>query len=153
MATRAEFIEAARWYARVKGRKGKLGAPWMHQGRDENGMDCAGLVIATAWDTGISRFDITGYPKRPDEPGQFVRHFLEAGCVLKPHAELRPGDVIITRLEKYPFHCGIYTGGPGDGRLIHAYARSPHRRVVEMGFYGELRRGWTHCLQVPGLSD
>ena len=144
MPTRAEFVAEARSWLDVR---------WRHEGRDRHGLDCAGLLIVTAWGLGVSEFDVRGYGKRPSSPNEFVSHFIRAGCALKPHRDLLLGDLIITRLERYPFHCGIYTGGPGEGRILHAYARSPWRRVVEMPFSGELRAGWTHCLRVPGLSD
>lgn len=144
MPTRADFVAAARAWDKTK---------WRHQGRDANGLDCAGLIIKSAHGVQISSFDITGYPKRPKDAGDFLAHFIGAGCVSKPHSTLLAGDVVILKLEKYPFHCGIYTGGPGEGRIIHAYAASPWRCVVEMPFTGILRAGWTSCLGVPGLSD
>lgn len=141
MPTRAEFMAEARTWA---------GVPWRHQGRDRHGLDCAGLVEVTAWALGVSDVHTTGYTKRPKSPGEFVGHFLAAGCRLKSHADVQLADVLVMRLDRYPFHCGLYAG---DGRILHAYAVHPWRCVVEMPFQGDLLRGWTHCLAIPGLSD
>lgn len=145
MPTRADLIAEARSWEGVR---------WRHMGEDRNGIDCGKFIRAAAIGAGvIASIELPPYPKRPTDPRGFIGHFLRAGCRIKPHRELMPADILIMRLERYPFHCGLYTGGVGDGKLIHAYAKSPYRRVVEMDFSGELRRGWTHCLSVPGLSS
>lgn len=151
MPTRADFLAEARTWQ---------GVPWRHLGKDRNGIDCGQLVLAVGRSLGITTYKVDRYPKRPrsrDAQGEFlkrfVQHFRDAGCVDKTVADLAPADLLILRLDKYPFHCGIYTGGAGNGHFIHSYAEKPWMGVVEMPFSDRFRRAWTHCLSVPGLSD
>lgn len=153
MPTRAEFIAEARTWE---------GVPWRHMGEDRNGIDCGRYIHAVGRKFGLTTLQIGPYPKRPSlraDDGsfakRFVEYFREAGCVDKRLADLRPADVVILKLDVLPFHCAIFTGGPGNGRILHAYAVRPWKRVCETAFGPELRKPgvWTHCLAVPGLSD
>lgn len=148
MPTRAEFVAEARSW---------IGVPWKHRGTDRNGIDCGQYIAAVARALGIADVNVSGYGRRPQraKPGEFVGHFIKSGCRMKTHDQLQPADLLVLHLDKYdyPFHIGIFTGGTGDGQILHAYAEKPWVEVVEMPFIGYLRDSWTHCLQVPGLSD
>ena len=53
----AQVVAAGRCYTGVR---------WHHQGRTRAGLDCAGLIIRTAHDLGLSEFDLADYGRLPD---------------------------------------------------------------------------------------
>lgn len=106
-----------------------LGVPWRHQGRDHNGIDCAGLIIKVAHGLGISSFDCSGYGLTPD--GESLRAELERHVDAKP---ARIGSIVLLRFISAPQHLAILT----DIGLIHAYARAG--RVIETSFDERWRR-------------
>lgn len=126
-ANAKELVEAARAYEGVR---------YRDQGRSARGLDCAGLIIVTARDVGISSFDTTAYGRRPNV-AEFTRHMLEAGCTRLPHGQHEHGDILRFALEGWPVHIGIYeVDERGDEWVIHAYL--PHRQVTRERLRPEL---------------
>ncbi len=117
-------VDAARAY---------LGVPWRHQGRSARGLDCAGLVILTARDLGLSDYDTTGY-SRHAQGLNFVEHF-RANMDGIAVAVAGPGDVLVFADAAYPCHCGILSERHGVPHLIHAHAL--RRKVIEEPYTGE----------------
>lgn len=112
-----------------------LGVRFAHQGRHPaNGLDCLGLLIATAAKAGVTvsgqsphAFDERAYGARPD--GDYLQAML--GCHLAPVASPEVGDVLLLKIGGRPQHLAIVSDYPveGDLGMIHAYAAA--RRVVE----------------------
>lgn len=119
MVTSEQVVEEAKTW---------IGTPWVHQGRNHRGIDCAGLPILVGKALGLSDYDITNYPRRPD--GTFVQHFADHMDSVKLR-DIRPGDVVIFnegRDRAHPCHCGIVATKRGVMSVIHSHAR--RRQVI-----------------------
>ena len=109
-----------------------LGVKWVHQGRTRAGIDCGGLLYVVADELGLDPVDTAGYGRRPTGD-DFEQMILLGGAYKIPREDLRPGDIIATKVVTFPSHAGIVGantksyGAPLT--LIHAYA--PARKVVE----------------------
>jgi cell wall-associated NlpC family hydrolase len=108
--TQEEFIAAARAY---------VGTPWRHQGRSKTGMDCIGLVLAAARDTGLVLPDPAPYLREPAD----ARLVREAGKLAPRVSPAQPGDVVVFRTTKFVGHVGIMAYSPALAckSVIHAY--------------------------------
>ena len=122
--TPAQIITAARAY---------LGAPFRHQGRSAQGLDCVGLLVLVARALGQPHHDVTGYTRRATGRG-FLEHF-QAHLVEIPPQAARPGDVLVFVETLYPCHTGILSQKDGCAHLIHAHAL--RGCVLEEPFIGE----------------
>jgi cell wall-associated NlpC family hydrolase len=111
--TPEQFVEAARTY---------LGAPWLHQGRSRQGIDCAGLLICAAVDCGIIEPtpELQTYNREAD--GVQMPALLHKFCILcGENAELQPGDIISIKYVEHPQHLAIVTRPTKWGpMIIHA---------------------------------
>jgi cell wall-associated NlpC family hydrolase len=112
MTTRQDIVDTARKY---------LGVRYKHQGRNEFGLDCLGLVVRVAHDLGLSDEDSNDYGRVPD--GRRLMREMDAR--LDPVQTAQPGDVLLMRFEQNPQHLAIVT----DRGIIHSYAQV--RQVVE----------------------
>lgn len=98
------------------------GVPFAHQGRSAQGMDCAGLVIASLAEQGVmvdapANYSLTG-------AASILLGVLDASPLLtalpideEPHA----GDVLAFRIRREVQHMGVALG---DGRMMHSTART-----------------------------
>lgn len=112
-----------------------LGVRFAHQGRHPaNGLDCLGLLIATAAKAGVTvsgqpphAFDERAYGARPD--GDYLQAMLERH--LEPVESPGLGNIMLLKIDGRPQHLAIITDYPAAGEwgMIHAYAVA--RRVVE----------------------
>jgi hypothetical protein len=119
MANREEVVaEARKW----------LETRWVHQGRDANGIDCAGLVILVGQALGFPAEDLQGYRRSPD--GVTFREHIFKQTTFEPQP--RPGSIGLLRDTNFPTHTGIFGEKEGQLTLIHAYA--PYHKVVEVMF-------------------
>lgn len=114
MSIREDFIAAAR---------ARIGTVWRHQGRDENGLDCVGLVVVAARAVGIEGQDLPNYSRA--NISQFRKRIYA-------HTEPvrgvpRSGDLVIIREHIAPIHIGILVIEDGVRSIIHA---STFRRSV-----------------------
>jgi hypothetical protein len=141
MTTVAELIDTARSYTGVR---------WRHQGRTRSGIDCAGLLIRTAHDLGLSEFDISGYPTSPNGT---MTGLLEANCVRQPAGtEPAPGMVAEIRFQREPQHIALvvpyHLGGVA---LLHAMSHFP-RRVAEHRLDDKWRQSIVALYCLPGVD-
>ncbi len=105
-----------------------VSVPYRHMGRDrKSGVDCAGLIIKVAHETGISEYDSLNYGRRPI-PQDFIREVRHNMDDITT-TEAGHGDVGIFAEPKHPCHCGIIdVDSDGQRWIIHAYA--PRKMVV-----------------------
>lgn len=112
-----------------------LGVRFAHQGRHPaTGLDCLGLLIATATKAGITLqgkmpqiLDDRQYGTRPDT--EYLQAML--GNHLQVVDSPQKGDVLLLNIGGRPQHLALVSDYPVSGELgmIHAYAVA--RRVVE----------------------
>lgn len=155
--TRSQIVARARLY---------LGVPFVHQGRTEWGLDCAGLWIRVMTDLGLTDFDFTHYLREPD--GETFDRLMSEHCVRVPLAAVGPGDALLMSYAKRidsakapqgidsPQHLAIITEVHGEQayRVIHARA---DRRVEEHDFDERWMRAYRarvfRAYSMPGVID
>jgi len=125
----------------VTAARGWIGTRFHHQGRirktesHKGGVDCLGLLAGVAAELDLRRpdglpliaADETNYPHQPDP--KHLRACLSQLLMPIPLGGIRPGDILLLRIDESPQHLAIVSAmsdGPG---IIHAYA--PARAVVE----------------------
>lgn len=112
----------------VETAKSLVGTRYRHQGRNEAGLDCAGLMIVTGQRCGLSNFDTTSYSNRPNAV-EFTREMMRAECKQIPLAELSHGDLLRINTAGWPVHIAIYeVDEQGQEWYIHAFLS--HRKVT-----------------------
>lgn len=125
-----------------------IGTRWRHQGRNEHGIDCAGLIIVVAMKFGLQDTNPNNYPRRTSGD-RFVTYFRAAGMVDVPYTARQPGDVILVQAQGLPCHCGFFAQRNGVDTYIHGYAI--RKQVVE-----EPLAEWvpkiTHVLRFPEID-
>lgn len=140
MHSRADVVAKARSWKETRFR---------HQGRNEAGIDCCGLIIKVGNDLGLFVYETNDYDRHTSGE-DFVHHFHDAGCIPIPLGSARDGDIIITSDFNFPCHCGIVSTKRRVPHLIHAFMK--RRKVVE-----EPLEHWlpiaTHAFRYPGVAD
>lgn len=107
------------------------GVPYHHQGRNEHGIDCIGLVIAALAKQGIDVKAPANYGRSPR--GSLLTDLIEqSGLVYKLPIDLRKlgprrGDVLIFTIRDDPQHVGVALS---PTTMIHAAAASKFVREV-----------------------
>jgi cell wall-associated NlpC family hydrolase len=108
--------------------KGLVGVPYRHQGRNQSGLDCAGLIIVIAHMLELTDKDTTNYSRRPNVH-EFTAFMIEAGCTQLPMAQLAHGDILRLNTSGWPVHLGVYEiDDRGQEWYTHAYL--PHKKVT-----------------------
>lgn len=107
-----------------------LGVRFAHQGRSkETGVDCLGLLLCAAEDSGLSvrQYDRRDYRAFPDT--EMLR--VQLDHALDRVDTIQTGDVILFNIEGRPQHLALVSDYPAENvhGVIHAYA--PMRKVVE----------------------
>lgn len=145
MITRVDVVAAARAW---------LGTPFHHQARLKGvGVDCAGLLIGVGRELGIfaAEFDVPPYLPTPDG------HSLLAACDRYMDGidrdAMRPGDVLVMRVDVDPQHLGIV----GDYRygglsLIHASNQRGVTAVIETRLVWSRRQRFVAAYQFRGVA-
>jgi hypothetical protein len=118
------------------------GAPWFHAGRDEQGIDCVGLILVPARRLGLTDYEPPSYSPIFD-PGVLLRVLGEqcerVGTLapLSVYADPPAGTIGLFVVRGHPTHLGYLTG---EGTVIHAHAKA--KRVIEEPLAGL----WERCL-------
>lgn len=143
MVDRADIVSAARRYVGVK---------WMHQGRTQYGVDCAGLLTCVAYDLRLRDVQIVDYGRMPD-PDR-ARSVIESHMDRITYKDLAPGDVVSFVVINAVQHFGLVTE-INPHRFIHAY--EPSGKVVEQSLSGPWLRRVRGCYRfreaAPWLPD
>lgn len=137
---RSEIVEEARRW---------INTPFLHQGRNKMGIDCAGLVQKVGDKFAIPYDDLQGYARAPTDPSfrQHLRKFL----IKMPILSEREGLIGVFRQSVYPCHIGIFAkNSEGALTLINAHAR--RRKVVE-DVFDPKDMPLVELLSFPGMED
>lgn len=141
MTTRAQIVEAA---------KAWVDTPYKHAGRDRFGLDCAGLIIKTAHDCGLTDYDSTNYGKRP-VPAEFLRE-MKDHLTRVPKGEAQNGSILVFREPRHPCHTAVLeVDARGQRWVIHSYA--PARKVIREALLPERWRRCVMAFDYRGLED
>jgi hypothetical protein len=127
--------EARRW----------IGAPYRHQGRGADGLDCVGLLIAVGKSIGAVPMDYEPEPYGMETDGAQLRRELARWARLVRESDggetierwaprMRRGDVVVFRIVGLPQHAAVatriqYGAAAEDWGVVHAYNTAG--RVVE----------------------
>lgn len=138
MLTRNDIIvEARKW----------IDTRWVHQGRSEAGIDCAGLLVRVLGDLGLPVEDMQGYRRSPDGV-LFREHIFRQTS----HADgPAPGCIALFRESKHPTHTGFFAEQEGKLTLIHAYA--PVHKVVEEVYTDQFPLQLISVRNIIGIAD
>lgn len=108
-----------------------LGTKWVHQGRGEQGIDCAGLLVCTANHFDLPGEDLGGYGRQPGR--EFLRQIRTFTVPVRPMVPVH-GAIGIFHDTIMPCHTGIFAvDSDGNVTVIHSEA-FPKRRVHEEGY-------------------
>jgi cell wall-associated NlpC family hydrolase len=99
-----------------------VGTRFRAQGRDANGLDCVGVIVATF---GIDADEVRRDYKLSSDHRQEVTETLGRHFRKVPRAWLRPGDLLLMSVGDRQTHLAVRT----DAGFVHAHAGI--RRVVE----------------------
>lgn len=107
-----------------------IGTRWGHQKMTKGvRCDCLGMIRRTTETVTGRRYDEKewNYTHRPHAPTLIAG--LNKYYIRVPVIEMRPGDILLFKIDGNPQHLAIKT----DKGIIHAYAPGP-RRVEEVSF-------------------
>lgn len=121
-----------------------IGTKWVHQGRRDDAIDCAGLLVRTAQHFDLPYEDLTGYGRNPESKfqEQIDRFTLQGSAKNPPHGAIGIFDDKIM-----PCHTGIISNENGVLSVIHAEAL-PARCVVEEEIEDIGRDIWNRLVDV-----
>lgn len=140
MIARATVVATAR---------GWLGTPWRHQGRNEHGLDCVGLLAVVCRELGISDYDVDGYARSPDTT-RFLGHLKAGGAIPIRMAAAGEADIMAFKDQCFPCHVGILSIKSTVLHVIHAHAT--RRMVIEEPLIGDLRTARVAAFAMPGVG-
>lgn len=143
MVTRADVVREARSWKET---------PFHHQGRMKGvGVDCVGVVIKVAQDLGLTTFDADGYGTIPN--GRHLRQGCTDNMDPIPTDEIRPGDVLLMRWERFPQHLAVVTEGHGVRGLGVVHSYSQIGKCIEHGLSQDWLDRVVQAYRLRGLED
>lgn len=100
-----------------------IGIPYHHQGRNEFGLDCVGLIVFLLNKQGISPKDSADYSRYPRK-NSLIEGIENSGLFHPvPINERRPGDILVFIIRDDPQHLGILVNPQDDSEMmIHSAA-------------------------------
>jgi cell wall-associated NlpC family hydrolase len=112
MLDREKIIETAR---------GFLNTPFKHQGRNEAGIDCAGLIINVGQALGYIHEDYRyeNYGRIPHK-GKLEQN-VDANLEKIELSDIQPGDIFLMTFNRYPQHLALVTS-LSPLQIIHSYS-------------------------------
>lgn len=149
MPTREAIQAQARLY---------IDTPFIHQGRLRGrGLDCVGLVLSVAEDLRIN--DKSGVPillddyrqYGPQPEGTLVLDCCRDRLIEKQIKDLKPGDVICTRIPDTPTHTAIIVERNNTLYMVHAY-QGGAQKCVEHIMDFKWRRRIVAAFEFPGVE-
>jgi cell wall-associated NlpC family hydrolase len=122
---RSSLVTVARSY---------IGVPYYHAGRNRNGVDCVGLLLAVAEEAGVLTYTPPGY-SAGFVNGDLLLSEIERFADSVEFGPVQDGDIGVFTIAGNPQHAAILTAG---GSMIHAYQTVG--RVVEHALAGAWER-------------
>lgn len=147
--TRDEIVQEARSW---------VGAPYRHQGRSKDtGVDCIGLASEVLENLGFHGVVPRDYSDHPD--GDFIerecdRQLVRIGSGPDCLKLLQPGALMIFWFYaegKAQHFAWFYRDGHVD-RMIHAFAGTRPRRVVDQAIDNYWKRRLVAAYDIPGVT-
>lgn len=131
-----------------------IGAPFVHQGRNRNGVDCVGLPWCVYRELGVAFDDFRAYAHESDSAELVgrIRAALGDPVAVAPvkFSDLQAGDIALFRFAVEPHHLGIiadYMGLPGHFSFIDA--DGGYERVIERRLSEKYLKRITHVFRRP----
>ena len=123
-----------------------LGTRWVHQGRNEFGIDCAGLLVKVHEGLGLLVEDETNYRRTPTTT-RFLEHIRnQTDHVSAPE----PGAIAVFRESTFPCHTGFFATRGGILTIIHSYITA--KKVVEESFSHDWPSRLVETRRLRGVS-
>jgi cell wall-associated NlpC family hydrolase len=123
--TQSKIVETAR---------SMVGVPYYHAGRNRNGLDCVGLLLAVAEEVGALTYTPPGYSAGWVDPDLLLSE-IERFADSVEFGPVQDGDLAIFSIAGNPQHAAILTAA---GTMIHAYQTVG--KVVEHALAGAWER-------------
>ncbi len=103
--------------------KSYVGTPFAHQGRcPGKGLDCVGVLVCAAHESGLSKADFLRYSEEPD--GTLLKN-LEPHLKRVEDGSMLVGDTLVIRYASEPTHIMVIVGFDPKGRprVVHSLNR------------------------------
>jgi len=143
MVTRADVVREARSWKET---------PFHHQGRLKGvGADCAGLILGVARALGLPSADLEAYGRIPN--GRHLRSHCNSAMDPISLNEIRPGDVLLLRWERFPQHLAFIVDGAGLNGLALVHSYEQPGECVEHGLTQEWHDRTVQAYRLRGLED
>lgn len=144
MTIRDDIVAAAR---------ARRGVRFQHRGRNEHGIDCAGLLIVVARELGLVApdFDVPEYDQRPD--GTLLEWCARYMGPRLSSKTMQPGDAVVIITDTDPQHLGILAGYRGGEVLsiVHASNDVRHMQVIETRLMFSKHARFAGAYAFPGV--
>lgn len=128
-----------------------LGTPWHHLGRSRKGLDCAGLIVETLKECGLSTdFDLKHYERIPD--GQKLAEIANAYATPVFFKDIQDGDILLFNVLNQPQHLGFYFKEKENDYFIHAYGDKSVNKVVSMRLDSKWKKRIVGVYRVKGIE-
>ena len=121
------------------------GVPWKDDGRNEKGMDCVGLIIASVRKCGCTVPDHSGYGNFPGMKKLLAT--LDIFCETIPTKDAKPGDIVFMHFGPQPRHVGLIT----ELGVIHS--SELYGKVCEHGVNEEFKRKIKRAYRIRGSKE
>lgn len=108
-----------------------LGTKFKHQGRNEHGLDCAGLIIFVCKKLGVHNvgMDLKGYGRTPD--GNKIARIMSDFFDITDYENAESGDVLLFKFINNPQHLAFFErDDEGNEFMIHSYGEQEIEKVV-----------------------
>jgi hypothetical protein len=135
----------------VAGARRFIGVRFAHQGRSAQGLDCLGLLLATAQVCGIDFTErAPDYGTRPDT--DLLQAKLALHLQRVTDGTLQAADILLLNIDGRPQHLALLSDYPATGEfgMIHAYAVA--RKVVEHRYDAQWQRATQAVYRLPQLA-
>lgn len=146
MTIRDDIVAAAR---------ARRGVRYQEYGRNEHGLDCAGLLIVVAREVGLvlPDFDVRGYSQRAD--GTLLERLTPHMGARLNKATMQAGDAIVIESDEHPQHVGVlasYKGRDDVLSIIHASNDPRYMRVLDMRLMFSKHFRFAAAYAFPGVD-
>jgi cell wall-associated NlpC family hydrolase len=140
--TRQQIVEMARSW---------IGTPYRHQGRTRRGVDCAGPLVNIANEIGAEGItDRLIYSRFPESFN--LKEQMDAALIKVDKDKVKPGDVLLFKIDVLPQHVGIAGNYKHGGlSIIHCYQRVG--RVVEHRFANVWWARLIQAYKIPNVQE